>query len=118
MSSGLFHPVKSALSTKTILRLLVTWLVVALFQWGGHSWLSSTMAAGVAIACFVVLFAAILIASFGVVGEADQLAHRLGEPYGTLILTLSIVSIEVILIAAVMAGPGTRPPSDATPFLP
>ena len=33
----------------------------------------------------------------------------MGEPYGTLILTLSIVSIEVILIAAVMLGPGEAP---------
>jgi Ca2+:H+ antiporter len=41
-----------------------------------------------------------------VVKEADELAHKLGEPYGTLILTLSIVSIEVILISAVMLGPG------------
>lgn len=45
-------------------------------------------------------------ASFGVAGEADELSHQLGEPYGTLVLTLSIVSIEVILIAAVMSGPG------------
>lgn len=49
------------------------------------------------------------MAAFGVVGEADELAHSLGEPYGTLILTLSIVSIEVILIAAVMMGPNEAP---------
>src|SRR5699024_4046138 len=30
----------------------------------------------------------------------------LGDPYGTLVLTLSIVGIEVILISAVMLGPG------------
>jgi len=41
-----------------------------------------------------------------VLKEADELAHKLGEPLGTLILTLSIVSIEVILISAVMLGPG------------
>lgn len=63
----------------------------------------------VAIVCFAALFATILMASFGVVAQADVLAHRLGEPYGTLILTLSIVSIEVILIAAVMSGPGETP---------
>src|SRR5699024_12733869 len=44
-----------------------------------------------------ILFVTILAASFGVVREADHLAHQLGEPYGTLILTLSIVLIEVIL---------------------
>ena len=55
------------------------------------------------------LFFTIIAASFGVVHEADHLAHKLGEPYGTLILTLSIVSIEVILIASVLLGPGEFP---------
>ncbi|WP_313614517.1 calcium:proton antiporter [Rhizobium sp.] len=63
----------------------------------------------VAISCFLVLFATILMAAFGVVKEADELAHQLGEPYGTLILTLSIVAIEVILIASVMLGPNEAP---------
>jgi Ca2+:H+ antiporter len=63
----------------------------------------------VAIICFVVLFITIIMASFGVVHEADQLAHQLGEPYGTLILTLSIVAIEVILIASVLLGSGEFP---------
>ena len=38
--------------------------------------------------------------------QAEALAHRLGDPYGSLVLTLSIVLIEVILISAVMLGPG------------
>lgn len=62
-----------------------------------------------AIVVFLVLLSTIIGAAFGVVKEADELAHRLGEPYGTLILTLSIVSIEVILISAVMLGPGENP---------
>jgi Ca2+:H+ antiporter len=37
-----------------------------------------------------------------VVRHADHLAARLGEPYGTLILTLSVTFIEVICISAVM----------------
>jgi Ca2+:H+ antiporter len=48
----------------------------------------------------------IVICAFGVVEQAEHLAHRLGDPYGTLVLTLSIVVIEVILISAVMLGPG------------
>ena len=48
----------------------------------------------------------ILICAFGVVKQAEALAHRLGDPYGSLVLTLSIVLIEVVLIAAVMLGPG------------
>ncbi|CAN7585310.1 MULTISPECIES: calcium:proton antiporter [Rhizobium/Agrobacterium group] len=90
-------------------KLVVAWLVVAVFQLSGQSWLSADMTPTVAISCFLVLFATILMAAFGVVKEADELAHQLGEPYGTLILTLSIVAIEVILIAAVMLGPNEAP---------
>jgi Ca2+:H+ antiporter len=52
------------------------------------------------------IVAVIVICAFGVVTQAEHLAHRLGDPYGTLVLTLSIVMIEVILISAVMLGPG------------
>src|SRR5690625_3944358 len=38
--------------------------------------------------------------------QAEHLARRLGVRYGTLILTLSIVLVEVVLICAVMLGPG------------
>ena len=90
-------------------KLVVAWLVVAVFHLSGQSWLSPDMTPAIAISCFLVLFATILMAAFGVVKEADELAHQLGEPYGTLILTLSIVAIEVILIAAVMLGPNEAP---------
>ena len=52
------------------------------------------------------IVAVIVIAAGGVVAQAEALAHRLGDPYGTLVLTLSIVVIEVVLIAAVMLGQG------------
>ncbi|WP_216361169.1 calcium:proton antiporter [Caulobacter mirabilis] len=90
----------------TAVRLAAAWGVVVLFLTVGRGWLADPIATPTAIACFVLLFATILYAAFGVVKEADHLAHALGEPYGTLILTLSIVSIEVILIAAVLLGPG------------
>lgn len=51
---------------------------------------------------FIWLFVVMLWLSFGVVRHADCLAIILGEPYGTLILTLAVISIEVIMIAAVM----------------
>lgn len=54
------------------------------------------------------LVAVIVLCAFGVVEQAEQLARRLGEPYGTLVLTLSIVLIEVALISAVMLGPGAH----------
>ncbi|MCP4289297.1 MAG: calcium:proton antiporter [Gammaproteobacteria bacterium] len=55
---------------------------------------------------FVWLFAIMLWLAFGVVRHADSLAILLGEPYGTLILTISVISIEVTMISAVMlTGP-------------
>ncbi len=51
---------------------------------------------------FFWLFAVVLGSALAVVRHADHLAARLGEPYGTLILTLSITFIEVASIAAVM----------------
>ncbi|MEQ8789863.1 MAG: hypothetical protein RIC55_26450 [Pirellulaceae bacterium] len=52
------------------------------------------------------LFAVMLWLAFAVVRHADCLAVKLGEPYGTLILTLSVISIEVIMISAVMLTGG------------
>jgi Ca2+:H+ antiporter len=40
--------------------------------------------------------------AFGVVRHAEAVAERLGEPYGTLVLTLSVIVIEVSLLAAVV----------------
>ena len=93
----------------TLIRLLIAWSVVVVFAIWGKQWLAEPFDNTIAVICFMVLFATIVMASFGVVGEADHLAHQLGEPYGTLILTLSIVSIEVILIASVLLGPGEFP---------
>ena len=44
--------------------------------------------------------------AFGAVRHAECLAALLGEPYGTLILTVSVIGIEAVMIAAVMiTGP-------------
>lgn len=93
----------------TWLKLGWAWLVVIAFSLKGNTWLAEPLTPLVALVCFTVLFFTIIAASFGVVHEADLLAHKLGEPYGTLILTLSIVSIEVILIASVLLGHGEFP---------
>ncbi|MEF0943068.1 calcium:proton antiporter [Rhizobium sp. BR 362] len=58
---------------------------------------------------FIWLFASVLGAALCVVRHADHLAEQLGEPYGTLILTLTITSIEVIAISAVMIHGGNNP---------
>jgi Ca2+:H+ antiporter len=55
------------------------------------------------------LLAAVLCSAVSVVRHADALAERLGEPYGTLILTLSVTSIEVMSIWAVMMHGDNNP---------
>src|SRR5215471_9551613 len=51
---------------------------------------------------FAWLFAVVLWSAIRVVRHADYLALKLGEPYGTLILTLSAISIEVVMISTAM----------------
>ena len=58
---------------------------------------------------FVWLFAVILWSAMCVVRHADCLAIKLGEPYGTLILTLSAVSIEVVMISTAMLHGANNP---------
>lgn len=50
------------------------------------------------------LVAAVLACSFRAMAHADVLAERFGEPYGTLILTISAITIEVAAVCAVMLG--------------
>ena len=85
-------------------RLLLGWAgVAALMLLSPAPGALSSALLALALAAIV---AVIVIAAGGVVAQAEALAHRLGDPYGTLVLTLSIVVIEVVLIAAVMLGPG------------
>lgn len=55
------------------------------------------------------IIAVMMWCAFGVVHHAECLAEILGEPYGTLILTLAVIGIEVALIAAVMLSGGGGP---------
>ena len=57
----------------------------------------------------VALFLLIIAASLSVVRHAEALAHRLGEPLGTLVLTLSVIIIEVASISAVMVHGENNP---------
>lgn len=101
--------------TRTALRQFVTAtdIVRIVLGWGAfgallvaHPLLEAPVPAPLLIVALGVIVAVILICAFGVVKQAEALAHRLGDPYGSLVLTLSIVLIEVILISAVMLGPG------------
>ena len=50
----------------------------------------------------IVLLVAVLWSGISAVHHADCLAIKCGEPYGTLILTLSVISMEVMMISAAM----------------
>src|SRR5262245_2418262 len=58
---------------------------------------------------FAWLFAVIFWSAMCVVRHADCLAIKLGEPYGTLILTLSAISIEVVMISTAMLHGANNP---------
>ncbi|MCX8966420.1 sodium-potassium/proton antiporter ChaA [Erwinia psidii] len=87
---------------ETSLLLTVAALVILGF-WGQ----SSSMP--VIIGINLIALVAILFSAFSVVRHADVLAHRLGEPYGSLILSLSVVILEVSLISALMATGDAAP---------
>lgn len=75
---------------------------LASFHFYGDKWLVGLSDPWIAGALFIWIFTAMLWAAFGVVRHADRLARILKEPYGTLVLTLAVVVIEVSLIAAIM----------------
>ena len=60
-----------------------------------------TVAGGIyAAVLLVILFGTV----FAAVHHAEVIAERIGEPYGTLLLTLAVTVIEVALIATIMLG--------------
>jgi Ca2+:H+ antiporter len=76
-----------------------TYLVL---QTVGSDWMADMGHPIVTPVLFVWIFAVMVWGAFAVVRHADALAEILGEPLGTLVLTLSVVGIEVSLITAVM----------------
>ncbi len=53
-----------------------------------------------AVVLLVILFGTV----FAAVHHAEVIAQKIGEPYGTLLLTLAVTIIEVALIATIMLG--------------
>lgn len=51
---------------------------------------------------FPVIVAVILVCAFRASAHAEAIAHRLREPFGTLVLTISAVTIEVALVVGIM----------------
>src|SRR6266403_1766549 len=66
----------------------------------GYSFTPSPAGLVFAAVLLVILFGTV----FAAVHHAEVIAHRIGEPFGTLLLTLSVTIIEVALIATIMLG--------------
>ena len=77
-------------------------VTAAIFLWAGSALIEIIGHPVALIVVFLWLFAAILWSAISVVRHADCLAVKWGEPYGTLVLTLSAIAIEVVMISAAM----------------
>jgi len=71
----------------------------------GHGFDPSPIGIALAVLLIPVLGGAV----FAAVHHAEIIAHRTGEPYGTLVLTVAVTVIEVALIASVMLSEGGSP---------
>jgi len=78
-------------------------LAVLLFVVASALGLTFTPSAG-GLAFAAVLLAILFGTVFAAVHHAEVIAERIGEPYGTLLLTLAVTIIEVALIATIMLG--------------
>jgi len=75
--------------------------VVIFFVFG--DWFDGKLASPLWLALvFIWLFGVVMGSALNVVRHADHVSQVLGEPYGTLVLTLSVTAIEVLSITAVM----------------
>jgi len=69
----------------------------------GYAFAPSAAGYVFAAVLLVILFGTV----FAAVHHAEVIAERIGEPYGTLLLTLAVTIIEVALIATIMLGEKT-----------
>ena len=89
--------------------LLIGLVTVAIFFAAGSQLVEIIAHPARLIGVFIWLFAVILWSAMCVVRHAECLAAKLGEPYGTLILTLSAISIEVVMISTAMLHGANNP---------
>lgn len=91
----------SILPVWTLAAPLLGWLLLA-GQWLG---LGQTVGAAYQVVLTLGLFGGVLAA----VHHAEVIAHRVGEPFGTLVLAAAVTAIEVALIVTLMlsGGPAT-----------
>jgi Ca2+:H+ antiporter len=84
-------------------------VTTVIFFAGGMEWLADLESPAWSLLMFAWLFGVMVWCAFGVVRHADALAEMLGEPYGTLILTIAVISMEVAILATVMLGGSPNP---------
>jgi Ca2+:H+ antiporter len=89
--------------------LAVAFATTALFLLFGKGWLADLSNPLWFALMLLWLFAVIMSSAFAVVHHAESLALKLGEPLGTLVLTLSVIGIEVMMISAVMLTGESKP---------
>jgi len=97
---------KSAARLRSAIRderfLGVSLATVAAFAIAGDKMFAAMSNHLVLTVIFAWLFAVVLGSALAVARHADRIAEIVGEPYGTLVLTLSVTTIEVLSITAVM----------------
>jgi len=79
-----------------------TWLIPAL----SLALLAAGLVAGVGTLLAVVCGAALIGAVLAAVHHAEVVAHRVGEPFGTLVLAVAVTVIEASLILSIMLAGG------------
>jgi len=108
-----FQQAKNAQRLSSAIRaefpLLIGLVTVAIFFAAGSQLVEIITHPARLIGVFIWLFAVILWSAMCVVRHAECLAVKLGEPYGTLILTLSAISIEVVMISTAMLHGANNP---------
>jgi Ca2+:H+ antiporter len=82
---------------------------VAVLLWAGSDLLDSVTQPLWLSLILLWLFGVVLWSAMAVARHADCLAIKCGEPYGTLILTLAAISIEVMMISAAMMHQANNP---------
>jgi Ca2+:H+ antiporter len=80
--------------------LVASFITAGLFLVFGPRWLADLSNPFWLILVVAWLFAVILLSAFALVRHGESLAIKLGEPRGTLIMTLAATGVEVIMISA------------------
>lgn len=88
--------------------LLLAAIIIAIAGFYGEHALE-TSGQGVAVVAAIVLIVTIVIASTRVAHHAEVLATKVKDPYGSMVLTLSAVLVEVVILAIVMQSAHSSP---------